>query len=97
MITVVFILQQVRQAEIKSGKNTWYCSQILSYYQLLGIGFPRYTYVTNKDNTVLAQITLPDGRNFHGEFCSTTPEAAESAGKKVYEVYSPLYKDIQFY
>ncbi|XP_014211300.1 5'-3' exoribonuclease 1-like isoform X2 [Copidosoma floridanum] len=79
------MFDHARKAEIRSGKSIWYCSRLLSYYQLLGTSFPRYNYCTNKDNLVCAQITLPDMRIFCSDFCNTHGEAAENAAKKVYE------------
>lgn len=80
-------MQQVRQAELNNRNQTWYCSQVLSYYQLLGQGFPLYSYCNTKDNLFVSQITLPDGRVFHGDFCRMPNEAAETAAKKVYKVF----------
>ncbi|KAJ8687572.1 hypothetical protein QAD02_023366 [Eretmocerus hayati] len=74
-----------RQSRNNSSTKIMYCSQLLSYYQLLGSGFPKYTYMHNKDMMVAAQIVLPDMRMFCGEFCTTDGQAAESAAKKVYE------------
>ncbi|XP_016845549.1 5'-3' exoribonuclease 1 isoform X1 [Nasonia vitripennis] len=79
------LFDHARQTEMKSGKSIWYCAQLLSYFQLLGTGFPRYAYHKNKDNLVCAQVTLPDMRVFCGEFCRTESEAAENTAKKVYE------------
>lgn len=64
-----------------------YGSLLLSHFQKLGIGFPRFNYLQQpKNNTFCAEIILPDTRFFHGDFCSTTAEAAENAAKKVYYV-----------
>ncbi|XP_012270708.1 5'-3' exoribonuclease 1 [Orussus abietinus] len=61
-----------------------YCTLLLDYFQMNGLGVPRYTYVTCKEkNLIQAQIVLPDMRRFSGDFHVTSEQAAESVAKKV--------------
>ncbi|XP_014226840.1 5'-3' exoribonuclease 1 isoform X1 [Trichogramma pretiosum] len=77
------LFEKARKDELNQG-NIFYSTRILSYYQLLGQGFPRYIYL-NKDNLVSAQIILPDMRVFQGDYVRSHSAAAESVAKKVYE------------
>lgn len=67
-------------------RSIWYCSQLLNYYQMLGMGLPRYDYFLNEQsNMIQAQILLPNAKVYLGDPCLTHAEAAESAARKVYE------------
>ncbi|XP_076757496.1 5'-3' exoribonuclease pacman isoform X1 [Xylocopa sonorina] len=81
------VSQHARQNEkVKDDKTPiWYCSQLLNYYQLRGIGMPRYSYFANGETTLIqAHILLPDKRIFVGDPCVTHEQAAGNAAKKVY-------------
>ncbi|KZC09221.1 5'-3' exoribonuclease 1 [Dufourea novaeangliae] len=66
-------------------KANWYCSQLLHYYQLSGIGMPIYSYFTDREtNLIRAHIVLPDKRKFVSEPSATHEQAAGNAAKKVY-------------
>ncbi|CAK9827029.1 5'-3' exoribonuclease 1 [Anthophora retusa] len=81
------LFDYARQNEKVQDDKTpaWYCSQLLSYYQLIGAGMPRYSYVANgKSSLIQAHILLPDKRIFIGDYCANHEQAAGSAAKKVY-------------
>ncbi|XP_076652966.1 5'-3' exoribonuclease pacman isoform X2 [Halictus rubicundus] len=81
------LFDHARQSEKVKDEKTpiWYCSQLLHYYQLTGIGMPRYSYFTDGDtNLIRAQLVLPDKRSFVSDPCGTHEQAAGSAAKKVY-------------
>ncbi|XP_046595171.1 5'-3' exoribonuclease 1 isoform X1 [Neodiprion lecontei] len=80
------LFDHARQVENTKKSNTVsYCSQLLTYFQLKGMGMPRYSYSPNKEtNFVCARIFLPNGRTFGGEFCQSRELAAESAAKRAY-------------
>ncbi|XP_003702478.2 5'-3' exoribonuclease pacman [Megachile rotundata] len=81
------LFDHARQTEkVKDEKTSiWYCSQLLNYYQLSGVGMPRYSYFTDGEtNLIRAHILLPDKRVFVGDPCVNQQEAAGSAAKKVY-------------
>ncbi|XP_076757497.1 5'-3' exoribonuclease pacman isoform X2 [Xylocopa sonorina] len=81
------LFDHARQNEkVKDDKTPiWYCSQLLNYYQLRGIGMPRYSYFANGETTLIqAHILLPDKRIFVGDPCVTHEQAAGNAAKKVY-------------
>ncbi|XP_054016668.1 5'-3' exoribonuclease 1 [Hylaeus anthracinus] len=72
--------------KVKDEKSpTWYCTQLLNYCLLKGVGMPRYSYFTDeKTNLVRSHILLPDKRVFVGDSCPNHEQAAGSAAEKVY-------------
>ncbi|PBC30137.1 5'-3' exoribonuclease [Apis cerana cerana] len=83
--TPPLVQQMFDHARQNDKTPTWYCSQLLNYYQLSGAGMPRYSYFCiGESNLIQAQILLPDKRIFVGDPCVNHEQAAGSAAKKVY-------------
>ncbi|XP_071874436.1 5'-3' exoribonuclease pacman isoform X1 [Bombus fervidus] len=83
--TPPLVQQMFDHARQNDKAPTWYCSQLLNYYQLSGVGMPRYSYFGVGDsNLIQAHILLPDKRIFVGDPCANHEQAAGSAAKKVY-------------
>ncbi|XP_076630209.1 5'-3' exoribonuclease pacman [Colletes latitarsis] len=81
------LFDHARQNEkVKDEKKlVWYCSQLMYYYKLSGVGVPRFSYFTDeKTNLIRAHILLPDKRVFVGDPSSNHSRAAGSAAEKVY-------------
>ncbi|XP_066597922.1 5'-3' exoribonuclease 1 isoform X2 [Prorops nasuta] len=84
------LFDRARRTELKRDKKEpIYRIELLTYYQISGIGMPRYIYHTNENNMIQARLVLPDTnirkKVFLGEYCTNYDQAAESVAKKAFQ------------